>query len=481
MKVRRIEFIFTVIVVTVSIGISLIYGQLARSISRTGLWFFVIIFFALVMFFIIRNTRKEGSDSYEIINPLLIVLTLYSMMLPLNYLVSMQDVAIASLFRYVADPIIFQYTLICLIGLIGLLIGYYSPFSEKIVAKLPVITTDYRLLKIAGLILLVSGMISFATNVASFGGLSNYIKIGYGPQRYVIMREVLAFGSGLELIGISAVLLMFITYKEQRRILFVVSLLGFLFFITVTLLIGQRRYIVYVVLMAFIFFNYGVSHIKLRWVLLVAVVGYLFFFIYGHTRGICAKLGLITGIVETLNFAVKRPYLLLPFVGGEFIPPSKVIVEVLMDNSFQFKYGASYLVGLIRILPRVGRLWPEALRTLSEWRLDNYYPGLKKTGVSFVFFTVGEGFVNFGYLGAFVHMFVYGLVARLIYLYYQRNSHEVFALFLYAAGFSLLLFEGIHAEFCQVFWYVTHIYFGPLFLIIILLKLAGVSVMGCNK
>ncbi|MFX0137787.1 MAG: O-antigen polymerase, partial [Candidatus Hodarchaeota archaeon] len=279
------------------------------------------------------------------------------------------------------------------------------------------------------------------------------------------------FGSGLELIGISSIILMLAAFNEKKIIWLIMLSSVFLWFLSIALLIGQRRYIVYLTLMAFIIFNYRVYRMKLIWVLIISLLAYSFFFIYAHTRAIWTELGIYGGIVETFNYVVKHPDLLLPFVGGEFIPPSKAIIEILSDNTFQFKYGSSYLVGLIRIIPRVGRLWPEALQSLAQWRLVTYYPGLIKKGQGFVFFTTAEGFVNFGYPGVFLHMCFYGFVAKSIFLYFRQNSTKTFVLLTYAAIFSLMLFEGIHAEFGQVLWYATHTYLGPLFILIIIIKI----------
>lgn len=476
MKNVKVEYILIAIIAIISIGIARLYERFLIDIDRAGLWVLVGLFFAVVIYFIIRNLTRKKSDPYEIINPLLITFTLYSMMLPLNYLINIQHFGFAASLRYISKPVIFQYIIICLIGLIGLLIGYYSPFANHLVPKLPAPSITNRELKIAGCILLVLGVLSFATNVAGYGGISSYIKVGYSPQRYVIEREALAFGSGLELIGISSIILMLATFKDKKKIWFILLFVIFLWFLSIALLIGQRRYIVYLTLMAFIIFNYWIFRVKLKWFLILGFLAYAFFFIYAHTRTIWAEIGIIKGFIETYNFVVKHPNLLLPFIGGEFIPPAKAIIEVLSDNTFQFKYGSSYLVGLIRIIPRVGKLWPEALQRLALWRLVTYYPGLTEKGHGFVFFTVAEGFVNFGHLGVFLHMFLYGFIAKSIFLYLRQNSTNTFVLLTYAAVFSLMLFEGIHAEFGQVLWYAAHTYIGPLFIIIIIMKITNRSV-----
>lgn len=354
MKKLKFECILITVIGMISIGLALFYENSRMNIDRTGLWVLVGLFFTIVIYGIVRNLIRKGADPYEIINPLLITFTLYSMMLPINYLVNARSLTSA----YVMNPVMFQYLIICLIGLMGLLIGYYSPFARKFVSKLSVPIITNRELRITGLILFVLGIFSFATNVASFGGIGEYIRVGYGGQRYIIMREAFAIGTGLDLIGISLVILMLSTVKDNKKAWFIILLLIFLGCLTIALLIGHRRILIYVLLMAFVIFNYGCYPIKLKWFIIVGFISYVFFFTYAHTRSIWAELGVIQGTTETFNFVFEHPNLLLPFVGGEFIPPAQVITEVLGDSTFQFKYGLSYLIGLIRILPRAGRIWP---------------------------------------------------------------------------------------------------------------------------
>lgn len=467
MRRSRWSYLLIALIAVISISIALLYEKLLFDISETELAILVGIFFAVVVFQIGRNLARKGSDPYEIINPILVTYCLYAMMLPLNYLISLNIPTFEINVPGVAVLPMFQYVVICLIGLFGLVAGYYFPFDRRWTQKIPVWEISMRELKIAALILLLLGLVSFGTRIAGYGGIYNYIKVGYGPERYVIQRQAVAFGHGLELIGIATVLLLYVTLKEKRRKWPAIPLLCVLMcFVVISLLIGQRRFIAYLLIMAFIIFNYGLRHIKLKWSLLAVVLGYGFFFIYAHSRSIWAELGFIQGIVETYNIAVKNPILFLPFAGGEFIPPSKVILEILTDSSFQFRFGSSYIIGFLRLLPRLGQLLPETLQTLSEWRMDTYYPGLWARGINFIFFTAAEGYANFGHLGVFLHMAVYGFIAKLLYAYFRAHHRHTLVLVTYAGVFSLMSLEGIHAEFSQVLWYATHVYLGPVIMII---------------
>lgn len=470
MKENKLEYLLIISIATISIGVVMLNEHLAFANRHSDLWIFVGLFFAIVAMFLIYNLSKKKADPYELINPMLLGYTLYSMMLPLNYLVTLNIPTFEIRIPGVAMLPMYQYLMVCTIGLIGLLAGYYLPFVRQYGRRIPVWTITRRELKIAAVVLLIYGLFSFATNVAAYGSFANYIKVGYGPQRYVIQRAALTFGSGLELIGIASIVLMYLSFIERRKIRFVIMISTLIMIAYITLLIGQRRYIIYLLFMVFVIVNYGIFRIKLKWMILTVLFAYTFFFVYPHTRRLWSEVGFTQGVAETYKVAVETPELILPFAGGEFIPPSKVILEVLTDDSFQFQYGASYIVGLIRILPRSGKMLPQVLQMLYNWRLTTYYPGLHERGTNFTFFTVAEGYVNFGYWGVFLHMFVLGLIASLIYSYFCKNRTDPFVLLMYAAIFSLMPIESMHAEFSQFIWYVTHLYLGPFLLILVAVK-----------
>lgn len=466
MQNSKLEYLVICVVLIVSVGFALANEHLVLNTPRSVLWFLVGFFLFIIITVFVRNLTRRDADPYEIINPLLAGYTLYSLMLPLNYLVTLEVVTFDIRIPGVASLPIYQYMMICIVGLFGLLIGYYIPLGKRYADKLPRWEISRRDLKWTALILMLYGLFSFGTNIAAYGGLSNYIGVGYGSQRYVIQREALHFGSGLEIIGIAAIIFIYLALIDRKRTWFVVQI-GILCLIAyITLLIGQRRYVVYLLFMAFVVLNYRFIRVKLRWLLLFVALAYTFLFIYPYTRRLWSRVGFVQGFVETYNVAVRKPELMLPFSSGEFLPPSKVILEVLTDDGFQFHYGASYFTGVIRIVPRVGKIMPEVLERLSDWRMKRYYPGLYERGTNFTFFTVAEGYVNFGYIGAFFHMFIYGLFASILYTYFIRNRKKRFALFVYAAIFALVPIESMHAEFTQFIWYLSHIYLGPFLLIL---------------
>jgi oligosaccharide repeat unit polymerase len=475
MKETKVQYILITVITVVSIGFTMLYENLILRFGRVELGISVAIFFGIAAFVVLRNLLARERDPYEIINPILFLYCLYAMMLPINYLVRTESPTLHIGVAGVAISPMFEYMFICTLGLIGLIIGYYLPFGKRVAAKLPLWDASGRELKIAGGILLAYGLLSFATNIAAYGGIANYINIGYGSERYVIQREAVAFGQGLELIGIASIILIFVLLKgKSHRWLILVLASILLAYIVISLLIGQRRYVVYLLIIALVITNYGVARVKLRWTLLFVVIAYLFFFVYAYSREVWAETGLIQGLVETYNIAMENPILILPFAGGEFIPPAKAILEILTDSSFQFRYGMSYLVGLVRILPRVGKIWPDALQTLVEWRMSAFYAGFYERGVSFNFFTAAEGYANFGYLGVLFHMGFYGFIARLAYQYFLENKNSILVLLIYSLVFCVMLFEGIHGEFSQVFWNATHTYVGPLIIMVFLAKFMNI-------
>lgn len=453
----------------ISIGFALIYEQYITKCSA-GILLFLIVLFVLIALCVIVRHLVVRHDKFEIIVPLLITFTFYSMMLPINFLIDPEYT------KSIPNIIVFQYMIVCLVGLTFLIVGYYSPIPRNMIKRMPVLSITKRDITIAAFLLLVFGIVSFISNIISFGGIGNFIAIGYGAKRHVIMKEVFAFGSGLELIGISSILLMFQSFSDKKRLLFIIYSAMLLSILSITLLIGHRRIIIYIILMAFILFHYKVLRMKTKWFLLAGIFAYVFFTMYAHTRAIWARVGIVKGIEATYQFVVEHPNLMLPYVGGEFIPPAHAVIEMLNDDAMRYHYGTSYIIGFVRIFPRVGRMWPDDLKVLAEWRLDEYYPGLSGRGVGYAFATIAEGYANFGYFGVILHMFIYGVLARSVYLYFKKNSGELFAVIVYAGFFPLLLFEGIRAESSQLLWVLSHTYLGPLIFILVLLKIVNYTI-----
>jgi len=461
-----------VLITFISIVFALIYDKLNYNMTRTELSILLIIFFVVIVWCIIRNMSKKESDPYELINPLLVFYLLYSLMLPLNYLIRTKYSTHYIDIPGIADPPMMQYMIVCTIGLLGLIIGYFLPVGKAFAGKIPVFNISKRDLKIAAIILAIFGTLSFATHIAGYGGIKNFIKVGYSEERYVIQREMLAFGRGQEIIGFACLILLFAYLKEKvwknKIIILLIALL--VAYVLLSLLIGQRRYIIYLFTVGFIIYHYGISKVKLKWAIIGAIVAFSFFNIYAHTRGVWAQIGITQGIAKTFEIAVQNPLYFMPFVGGEFLPPSKVLLEILSDQSVQLRYGLSYIIAVIRLIPRTAKIWPGALQTLTEWRMMTYYPGLYDRGIGYNFFTVAEGYINFGYIGAFLHMAFLGFVAQTIYSYFKQNRTNILVIIIYSVCFCMILFEGVHAEFRQIIYYATYTYLGPLFLIIMVLK-----------
>jgi oligosaccharide repeat unit polymerase len=460
MQANRTKIITAIFIALIGVGTALFREIVKINVTPEHIWSLIGVFLGIVVLAWIFYFIRKNSDPFEVINITLLSLALYSLMLPINKLVN---------WPHYDYHLLYEYMMICILGLIGFLVGYHSRLTRKVATHMPSVEITDREICLIGVALLLLGVVSFAMVVMSFGGLARYIAIGYGPYRHLLKRATFAFGSGVELIGVAIVLLALVSLRKKKYSYLVIILLFALAWLSLNLLVGSRRVVLYFLAMLVITYNYAIRRVNVIWLLLAIIIIYFFFFTYSYTRRMWPTEGIIGGTVETYNFMVEHPHLLLPFASGEFIPPAEVIEELMRDSSLQLKWGTTYVVAIVRIFPRVGQIFPKMLETLSEWRLRTYHPGVYETGAGLAFFTMGEGYVNFGRVGVFLHMVLYGFFAGMVYQYYKQRKN-IFAILLYASIYPLIAFEGIRDAVNRPIWDFTHIYFGPLFLFLLLIK-----------
>lgn len=110
------------------------------------------------------------------------------------------------------------------------------------------------------------------------------------------------------------------------------------------------------------------------------------------------------------------------------------LMDEYLSDRLELEYGLNYAYGIITFYPRM--LWPDKPLTAFEGRWTEKYTGkIIGTGVPILTFTAfGEGLVQFGILGIFLNLFLYGLVVS----YARRLVVGNELLYLAAYHFSVL-------------------------------------------
>ena len=132
--------------------------------------------------------------------------------------------------------------------------------------------------------------------------------------------------------------------------------------------------------------------------------------------------------------------LLFDFLNGEFISASKNL-QVLINNEFYtnalFK-GKTILNDFIRIFMKTNF-------THGKWYNDTFFPHVKTTGYGFTI--VGEGYINFGYLGVILVFIILALFIRVLYRNYYKNMYS-FCIYIYTIP---LYMYAIRADLANIF------------------------------
>lgn len=132
--------------------------------------------------------------------------------------------------------------------------------------------------------------------------------------------------------------------------------------------------------------------------------------------------------------------LLFDFLNGEFISASKNL-QVLINNEFYTNalfQGKTILNDFIRIFMKTNF-------THGKWYNDTFFPHVKTTGYGFTI--VGEGYVNFGYLGVILVFIILALFIRVLYRNYYKNMYS-FCIYIYTIP---LYMYAIRADLANIF------------------------------
>ncbi len=418
------------IVVSVGLSLGLFYSDLV-------LVTFIIAIFLLVAFFPVSLkiiTRKF--DILEAENIFIIPYVLYSLTLPIKKISEGSSGG---------DPTLLVYLLICLIGLVFFYIGYYNPVARTIEKKLPNFGTisDTRL-ALAGGCIALCGFILLYFYMKLAGGLSGYLRMGYSMYGQIFQGDLgfLGYGYDFLIVAILALLISRLGRQKRPRLLTSAAIGIFLgYFMIIEFRMGERLEIMILLLGLTVIYHYMVGKISLRQGLIGWCLLYPILIMFGHARG-----QLQYGVLETIKYMINNLSfeLISPASSGEFtLGPPSALWELIESGCDRFLLGLSYVEGFGTFVPRI--IWPGRPLALSEWRLATLHPYLYSEGGGLAYFTVAEGFLNFGFIGVAIHMFVYGILSRIIYQYLISDRGNKANILLYAATASWVLL-GIRSD-----------------------------------
>lgn len=318
---------------------------------------------------------------------------------------------------------------------------------------------DFRL---ALYILLFFGVLSFSSETAAFGGLANYILVGYGGERYKIFSENMAsiVGSGNVWIGLSLFSLM--RFEKNNKLLrYLVFVMAILWGV-MNFLIGNRQILMYVTI-PLLFWKLSTARRKIPFgVLMVLIVASLFFSkIYVMSRRYFVSSD--ETVVQILQDRAKRDNNFFNiFQGDEFTYPALSLHESMTDEMQERRWGATYFQSILNTIPVVNSAFD--YKSLAKERMEKYYPSLDRQGLGLAFFFPTEAFINYGPVGVVLCFAIWGWLLKRLYV---RASLSLFDQLIYLYAIPILAIDSIRMD-SSNYWKLLRIYWLPVIICFVL-------------
>lgn len=321
------------------------------------------------------------------------------------------------------------YFFVTALGLASFWIGYNAPWP-RLGQSIPNFrAVNDKGIAVSAATLAVVGIGLTALFLEQMGGLSAYLSIGYGGAQYIAEGGLGYLLVGEDLMMLSLALLWLYHLKTKSglsRILFFVAAIPFLYF---RIKMGDRGTILALMIILLAQQHYLAKWFSRKKALILLLAGYVAGVIFGAARFWIAREDLSSVPQEVVR--TFDPSWLVPANVGEFTAPSASLYNLIEHPSFfEYQYGYSYFIFLRNFMPEA---WvPDRAPTLAQWYLKTFDARLLDRGGGKGFFTAGEAFVNFGFIGPLLQFSIYGIVLRAIYEWFRRQSRNPAAVILYA-------------------------------------------------
>lgn len=369
-----------------------------------------------------------------------------------------------------SQEVVVRYLFIQLLGLVALYAGLIAGAGWKFnydsspSAYEPEPQEKSRLLfTVIGMLLLAS--ISLATYFHAFGGLSGYIKTGYGGQYYLIIRKAFLFGAGFEWLLLGAGLLIFYGLRYRFRLIALGGVILFAAVATIILMTGRRHQLFFPLIYCVILIHYAYRKIPSLLIAAGLLFGISFAQYFALARYYLPK-GVVYAIKQVWPAVVKNPILIAPWAANEFRWPAASLLEVLQYGGPTIM-GRSYVAFFGMFLPFLARFFTEISFDVNRYRLETFYPDLWATGRGLGFSPVTEGYMNFGLPGVFLHLFLYGYIIGKIYNR-TRKRPSVFNLLLLAGSLPVFFLYGFRVPSASFAYSWMRIYLVPWILLVVI-------------
>jgi oligosaccharide repeat unit polymerase len=439
----KIFFPFVIIVFSLIMGVVISLFRFERLEVTTSLTFLLVILFPMSIKILRQN--KHNLDVFE---PILLFfsISIIHFVLPV-WLWKSFNIQ----FRLYRNPDVNRAILTYLLAFLFYIFGYYLFFKNTNILlntkkdKILPITWNSKKARTIGNIFVIFSVAIYIYRFWLAGGFFEYLSllqyrlIAFQGQGYILAGKFIPIP-----ILIISLIEVCSTKETKRRDLFRVILIA-LISIAQLYLGGGRASFILVLLIIFAMINYFKKKVSINIILTFTVLAMVFSFYYlVFTRG-TIKID-NSKIIQEINYVTKSA------VTAGDLNEIFVFSDVLTKVPYQipYQYGKTYLA--LVTLPIPSKIYPNKLPEAGYFWTQSVYPDYSKYS-SLGMPCVGELYLNFGYFGIMLGMFLLGSVSKLLYLHVMKNltigSGFFYAVFIYffylylTRGFVIALYPSI--------------------------------------
>ena len=358
------------------------------------------------------------------------------------------------------DSSIIRYTLgYLIIGILSFYAGYYLKIGGILGRNFPTFSRGWHSLNVKVVVILFSiiAVCSIFVFMKIAGSITYYLTHIY------IRGEIARKGGGYllwgGLFGIEAVLILYAHFLSRRMTNYMVFLVFALTIAGMYLLLGSRIFFIYVFLGILVIYNFQMRRISLRDLTLLSMILVTVVIFVGISRNVLG--GGTQAIHEVILGEVSDSESVLHTI-FRFLNPDTINYDNFMivlsgvPSLLNYQYGLTYLHLLIYPIPRF--LWQSKPSPLGTGIFTEFFfPGEYFAGVTKGISLPGELYLNFGILGIFGGMFLFGIFLRGLNRYIELNRSNPKAILFYTTALLPLIeaMRGgifIYAQYLGMFW-----------------------------
>jgi hypothetical protein len=354
---------------------------------------------------------------------------------------------------------------VALVALVGFYLGYYSPLPRSLAPALPRLPWPWSRSRTAAALFGCAALFAYL-------GIHFFSKGQFSFEYIYANRTLINWGDGdlaqlIQLTGWLVVILAVALYSTSPR----PSVVSAVAFVTTTVAVeavlsifGARWSLFFIIGSLIIVWHYTRRRLRVRqWVAI-----FVCFFVASSLFGVWR---------QSFDLSDIRPELILLNVVIETYQYLEwdVLSEIfsVYPVSENHSYGKLSLETVFWLIPR--RLWPDKPVWYGTTTIQRVvFPGMINfsdeggfVGTFLTISTAGEGYVEFGWLGAILYMFTFGVAWRLIYDFKELSRNS----FPSVAAYAVLVI-GIPI-YIRGFTHVVLVVFAWFFLQVVLFRWLG--------